>query len=57
MNIKDAIGLAKRLINCIVMIITNYYQIAVGKASYLIKIDIKDTFLVNLGLANSLNTR
>ena len=35
-TIKDALGLAKHAINYIVIAITNCYQTAVGKVSYLI---------------------
>ena len=44
MNMKGVMGLAKRVINCRVIAITNYYQTAVGKVSYLITTDTKIFF-------------
>lgn len=38
-NMKGAIGQAKYTINHRIIAITHYYQIAVGKISYLIRID------------------
>ena len=38
-TIKSAVGLVKCAINCIVIVITNCYHIAVCKVSYLITID------------------
>ena len=37
-TIKNAVGLAKRTINCIVIAITNCYHTVVGKVFYLITI-------------------
>lgn len=34
-DIKSALGLAKHIINCKVIATTNYYQIAMGRISYL----------------------
>lgn len=56
-NIEDAKGLAKLVINYIVIIIINCYQTIVSKIFYLIKIDIRDTFLINWYLENSLDIR
>ena len=56
-NIKNAVGLAKHVINRIVIAITNCYQIAVDKASYLITTNIGDIFSISWCLANSLDTK
>ena len=44
MNIKGAVGLAKRAINRRVIAITNCYRTAMGKASYLTMADTKIPF-------------
>ena len=40
-TIKNAVGLAKHAINCIVIIITNCYTTVMGKVSYFITIGIE----------------
>lgn len=47
MNIKDTTCLVKHIINCIVIVITHYYQIAMGNTSYLITTNTGNTFSVS----------
>lgn len=57
MNIENIVDLAKYAINYIIIIIIRCYQITNSKTSYLIIINIRDSFLISWCLANNLDTR
>lgn len=56
-NIENTTDLAKRSINCIVIVITIFYQNVVDKAFYLFTTDPRDIFLVSWCLSNNLDIR